>query len=500
MANYNSVMPEEQELTIHERIQRDRKKHFSDNDLLEKYKDYAAGKHVFVLTDKQKDLLRGVLGREFSDNVCHQIIAEAADRLHFLRWDCEDSTVADFLSDLYTTARLSDRHGEVHYDCLRDGNHAIAVNWDNDRQIVRVFREPWWDGKTGVFISYDDNDEPAYAVREWVNDEGNRRRAVWFEDRLERYISRDGGGTWEEYLLPEDDGRWPVPWVKRNGDPLHIPYVHFPNAGRGSQNYGMSELSGGVLGFQDQLNDLQYAMSAAGRLTAFQMIWMTGVKMKTDPKTGEEEAPNVGAGQVLHSPSSESRFGAIPAGDMSQLIRLYETKLKRVAQMTRTPFHMISGGDWPSGEALLRAEQPAVGKATRQIQKLASCWTAVGHKAVEVWNTFSTGQQLNEDVKSAMVKAVFEPPERRDILSKSAVVNNLGEVVSLQEKLRLMGYTPEQVDKIMEERAEEQRQALAAMQEGFDRGTSPGTNLPGTGPSQESGDGDPEESGETEVE
>lgn len=464
----------------HDQIEIDRSAYFRTPGDVLMFRDYAAGRHKRILTEQQETILENILDNRFCDNVCHQIIAEAADRIELLRWDCEDDAAKDFLAGFYVQAHLPDLSGEAHYNALRDGNYALALAWDNDSQRVTLQREPWWDGNVGVFIGYDVQGEPLYAVKEWDTFLG-RRRIVWFEDRLERYIT--DGAAWVPYALPGDNGQWPQDWTKGDGTALHIPILHFPNAGRGMGVYGTSEIDGGVLGFQDQLNDLHYDMTAAGRLTGFQMLALCGVKPPRDPKTGAPLpgfTPQVGPGQVFIIEEPGGHADAIPAGDIGQLIALYNTKLRAVSRMTRTPLHAITGGDWPSGEALLRAEMPAVGKAVRQTARFRSAWATVAHRATEIANTFG-GAGISED---AVITPVFAPPDRRDPLSKSYMIKNIVGNISVREALRIMGYSPEQAQQIYDEMQEEKDDMGASLLAQFDKGQGSGV-VPGAASAEE---------------
>ncbi|MCA1596081.1 MAG: hypothetical protein LC772_06620 [Chloroflexi bacterium] len=495
---------------IHEQIKIDRNTYRDDPFEVKTFRQYAKGKHAIILTPKQKLILRNLLANRFCYNVSHQIIAEARDRLEMERWHCQDEQVENWVNDFYGTARLQARQNQVHYDALRDGNTCVALGWDPNRMQVQMYREDWWDGERGTFVGYDELDNVYYACKDWPDvikgieldpttgylnygvgmvNQAVIRRTIWFDDRLERWVSMDGGASWRPFELPGDGG-WPVPWLKRDGTPGRIPIVHFANSTRGAGNYGMSEIDGGAVGYNDQLNDLEWAMSACGRLTAFQMITGTGVKLTPDPRNNNRPTPpEFGPGQFIWSSNKDARFGHIPPGDAKALIQLHDTKLQHLAQMTRTPCHLI-GGVWPSGDAILRAEKPAVGKAQEQISIFTDAWVSVAHKAVEVWNRYSSGPLLNEDSQSAMLSCEFANPERRDPLSMSMIVNNMGDRISAREGLRMMGYTADQIEMIMDEKAEEDRQKIEAAQVGFSRGlpgatgVSPsiaGTGLPGEG-------------------
>lgn len=423
------------------------------------YRRYASGCQPCSLTLKQQKLLQGVLTHQFSDNVCHQIIAEAVARVSFLRWQCPDALVEDFLRSFYITAKIADRQGEVHYGALRDGNFVVAVNWDNVAQQVRIYREPWWDGHCGTFIGYDDQDNPKYGVKEWTEKVSKiKRRIIWFPERLERWQSEDFGTSWVKTTIAQDYERWPRVWTQKDGTPLGIPYIHFPNAARGEINYGTSELSGGVLGFQDQLNDLQMAMSIAARLTAFQVYTIAGIELEDDPqKPGHKKDVDIGPAQVLTSTNPDTKFGTLGPGDLSQLLALYNKKLARVSQITRTPLHLITGGDWPSGEAILHAELPAVGKAALQINKFAVCWSTLAWMAVRLRNRFGVGPALVEDAVKAPITASFDPPERRDPVSRSLVVRNLDGYISREEGLVLFGYPEAKAKRVAEQKMEEDK-------------------------------------------
>lgn len=492
----------------HEQIRRDVAAYYTVRGSVKLFRDYSRGKHALTLTDKQKIILANLAaleGHEFCDNICHQITAEARDRLRFDRWvvaplpkpgakpkgkpskaQITGSTPEQaFLSSLYKTAKIGMRQGEIHYDTLRDAEHVLAVGWSNKKERVMVYREPWYsqDSRDGAFIGYDGEDEPYYGFKDWhtvlLDEKGHdtnvTRRNLWFPDRLEKWVTPDGGTAWEKYLDPEDNGQWPIPWVKVDGSPLHIPYVHFRNSGRGTINYGFSELDGGIIGFQDQINDLHWALSGSGRLTAFQMYYIAGI----DPTVSVD----VGPGQVWKLADPQSTAGAIAAGDLTQLISLLDKKLGRVSVVSRTPEHRITGGNWPSGEALMRAEQPAVGKAEAQIESLLDSWSEVGHRAIEIFNHFNTeGVTLPEDIETASVAAVFLSPERRDPLSKSIIAQNLRDSITWQEELRIMEYDEERINKIGLEKEANMEMQARTMQSAFDRGLGPGTALPGKGP------------------
>jgi hypothetical protein len=468
--------------TINAIVELDRALHDPDPARVRVYRDYVAGRHRILLTDQQKEILRNLLSNRFCDNVMHPIVAEARNRLSFRRWTCDDDDVRDALSELYIKAKVSSRQGRVHYSALRDGNTTVGLSWDNKSKRVILHRERWWDGTTGIFVAYDTDDEMSYAVKEWPTAAG-WYRTIWLPGAIYRFQSADGHG-WQPLQLP-DDPAWPVPWLKLDGTPLHPPVVHFPNSVKDEGSWGESEIGGGACGFQDQINDLHWTLSANALLTGFQMIGISGIVLPIDPVSKKPKQPTVGPGQILTSPKPDTKFQVLPAGSPDGILKTLEQKKSDLASSTATPRHVITGGDYPSGEALLRAERPAVEKANQHVAEFSTRWAEVGHRAVELMNRFG-GAGLDED---ALVEADFDETSRQDLLSKSVIVANVVNQVSNQEALRILGYSEEQIDQIMEERADEAKTSIQNAQSTFNAGTGPGTQMPGSGPATQQPNG-----------
>lgn len=456
-------MPE----SIHERIDRERKA-LPDTANVRLYREYAEGKQRGTLSSEQIYFLRSLTGHDHADNVMDTVLATGASRVEFQGFEVGDDEVQQALDDVMVRNGLLDVQYDVHYPTLRDGNHALGLSWRDGASPMRadegddlslpelpfgrvvVSQEPWWDGKQGVFVGYDeDGRTPVYAVKDWYAwmDLGGsmvkrQRRVIWYPDHIERYI-RDGQG-WVSFRLPGDpeEGQ-PINWEKRNGEPLGIPIIHFANGRFGKAPYGMSDLAGGLIGLQDEVNDLHRDITAAARLTAYQMYWMTG-----HDNSGKDKV-TIGPGVLLWSSSKEARFGVLQAGSLKELIDGLLSKIQTIARNSATPQHLITGGDWPSGEALLRAESPLVDRSRRVIRSITPSWTTLGHRSTELINTFGRGT-LDE---SKLIKAKFAPAERRDELTiqqiEGAKIDALLSLLELgfskRAVLRKYGLTDEQI-------------------------------------------------------
>jgi hypothetical protein len=450
---------------IHAQIEADRTAALPAAAALEAFREYARGRHRSTLTAGQAHILRGLLGNLFCDNVCKRVLAELRNRLRLARFEVsgtagDAAAVGDFLERLWTLNTLPALSAAVHWAMLRDGDHAVGLTWSREAGRVILTRERWWNGSTGLFVAYDDLDRPVYAVKEW-GATGAKRRTLYYPDRMERY--RQEGAGWRMYNRPDDFERQPetprpVPWVTR-GEPLGLPLVHFaniqiPNDGRGTNSadepdarYGMSELDGGILGLQDEVNDLHRDISAAARFAGYQMLYATGITRRTDEQGNPAPTFRVEPGALFEEENPAARFGTLPPGSLAELERALQIKLQAVSRAANIPMHVISG-EWPSGEALLRAEMPLIDKVETIGAAAGPAWASVAHKATRLANAFG-GARLNEE---ALITAVFAPVARRDLLTLVDVAAKLAPFVSGPEVLRTLGYAPQDIDRILAER------------------------------------------------
>lgn len=475
--------------SLHEQIERERKTANPDPTKLKIYRRYAEGDHDKNLTPEQKTALGSLAKHDYADNLADLVIATWASRLMLTGFAVEDDAVQAFLSDLFVHAQLDDLSYDVNYATARDGNHALILRWLDTPNFgapadptaetgeatfgqgrITVHQEDWWDGERGVWIAYDDRGRPAYAVKDfeaWVDVSGNPkpvkrdRRTVYFPDRIERYI-KDGQG-WAPYPLPgdpESDRPGVVPWTKRNGDPLGIPVVHFKFPRYGLRRYGSSELAGGFVGNQDHVNAFQYGLAMAGTLLAYQILTASGAEWAT--------TPILIPGLMLSSSKPDAKFGSIPAGDLSQLTGGLEGKVQTIARNTQTPIHILQGGDWPSGVALVQAEKGLIAKVLRLAKSIGPSWQAVAHQATEIANAFGA-ESLNED---AHITARFADPEQLDQLAQAEVDKLKAEALAAiellqdEESLVALGIPPNEARarlKRREEKAQQEAERIAGI-------------------------------------
>ena len=485
-------------MSIHDQIARDRDRakpaDFDWKDLA-LFRDYYRGRHRSTVGPDQKRILRSLGGNRFADNLCRRIVRVVANRAELLGWavaDDADSAVADHLGQLWVFTKMADLSAEATVATVRDGNHAYGLAWVTDDQApgpegepivtdvstdtsgrVVIVRERWWDGATGLFIAYGPDGRPTYAVKEWMEAREDaprdiRRRNVYRRGTVQRFVQNGQG--WRPNPLPGEPETGIVPWRRPDGRPLAIPFVHLANGSDDDTPYGASDLDGGVIGMQDQINDLQIDMVAAGRMTAFQMYTATGVAVEKDA-TGNPRPIAVGPGRMLQSESPTAAYGVLPAGDLSQLERAYRLKVEALANMTETPVHHFTG-QFPSGDALFRADLPLEQRGENLIKSLAPAAAELAHRAVELANAFG-GLGLDED---ALITATFAPADRRDqaalveINQRKADRMRVVESLETRYALREAGVPDKEIEAFLTQRQAARAGSAAALGGLFDQG------------------------------
>jgi hypothetical protein len=452
------------------------------------YRKYYASEQPNALTAAQLTILDGLVttAKPLVDNQCRVIVDTVRSRLSVGGLICRDAAVQAAVDEDWLLSGLPAQQHSVHRDALRDGEAYLLLAWRNDTGRPWLEAHPQWAGSggdgsgEGVHLAYDDDGRPQVALKEWVSYPGPgaslRRRTLYYPDRIERYAlgtgaGSDGGGLgWRPYRLP-DDPSWPVPWVDEDGRPLGIPVVPFVNDVDDARHRrrGVSELAGAILGLQRAHNDNLHSLLAAVRMTGYQMITATGM-------TKEEAADvKVGPGQLIGAAKDTARIGILPAGDLSQVEKALSATLKILAQNADLPVHAFTG-EWPSGEALMRAEIKLVARARVRQERFGRAWASALHKAVLLRNAFGR-ERLDPD---ALITVRWDDAAMRDQLFVIQLVNAKQQVLSRRQTLRELGYDEQTIDKIIGELEDDARRGIL-LQPVPVRGSPPLARDPATG-------------------
>ena len=431
----------------------------------ERYHRYYDGDHPTRLLSRQRSYLQ-IGGVRFCENVCDLIVDTYADRLRVKNMrvvngdtmeDIEEwsdrakalweKNLGDDLSD--TVHRESGKLGDA-FTILDTDEYGVCIHVQQSEQVKTVY-------------SKDNPRKLAYAVKKWCSDSPSptnpngddiNRMNIYYEDRIEKYYSISSGGTCHWYPhIDEGEAAWPTPWVDGAGEPLGIPVYHFANK-RGISPYGVSEIRKAIP-MQDAYNKHILDVFEVADQMAFPQRWATGVNQS------ETSTLDTTPGTVWTASDPQTSFGQFNAADMTNMLSLVESDLKRIASMTRTPLYSILlDGAWPSGEALKSADAPLVNKVLRQQAPWGNLWEQMMLHALRLEAVWFGGEALPD---GARVVVDWEDPHVQataDMLAFAEGAVRLG--ASQATGLRLIGIDNAEEELEISEKEKEAQMDLAS--------------------------------------
>lgn len=357
-------------------------------------RDYYDGSQLPVATIDQTAALGDRAMRPYIENQLKRCTDVLAARLLFRQFLCENSAVADALKDFATKNQMSEQMVTNTVRVLVDGNNALSLSWSGERVVVH--QERWWDGSEGMYVEIADTGESQWAVKEWTDRDKRKRRTVYLPDVISRFVQEGSG-----WAIFPDDEQGVVPWVKADETPLGVPVVHFGNTVTSDSFYGTSTLYP-LLGLQDALNGAIFDISAAGAMNAIGIYTATGVQ--------SGGGYMVGPGRRWESENENANFGLLNGASMAPVLDGYKAIRAAIANQFPVAEHLVAGGMFPSGLALIKAENTMVGHVKLLGETFAPSWVMLAHRATEIMNALGNAG-LDE---TAMIQVEYDPPEQLD--------------------------------------------------------------------------------------
>lgn len=459
-------------------------------DLFRRYYD---GEQEQSLTDEMRKVLR--IEREGEDgiqdnfnlNYCQLIIDSAADRLSVVAVESDNEAADQWVQTLMERNGFDDFQGDVHQATLIDADTFVGVWPDPDTGEAILTHEMAFDGISGIVPIYKSDDIPELAavMKFWhvLTDNGtitdDVRLNIYFEDRIERYISRSSAPfkPYENVDKSENPVDFWTTTSDETGEPVGIPFVHFRNRRR--KNYGLSELENAV-GPQDALNRMMYDIIISAELSAFMIRYVIGGKLSSNaimPGVFLEISPG-----GLDKDQQVS-IGSLEPGSPDGFIQAANWIIQNLARVSNTPLPDFDGGDNASGEALKAREARFIGKLLRFQTKIGSAWEHVFDLAHKIETVFASIAKRPPAYKRWVTK--WRDPQIR---SDKDVIDNIlkvtsGGIVSKRAALSVaagvFGWDKATIDRILAELEDEatQRAAeLAAQVPGNDNFSNPQDN------------------------
>jgi hypothetical protein len=414
---------------------------------LRKYRKYYEGVQRVKFVGAELQFEFGKQLQSLSCNRCEVVVDAVLDKLAITGFEdkSEESNHEELAKAYWDEHNMDTVARQVHQEALIHGD-AYVIVWPNED--VEVFAQH----SDQFAVMYDDEypDKLYAAAKSWKLRNGKWRVNIYYEDRLEKYVSRrasdhvpDNLSAWEEYSDPED-ASWPILY-----DFGRVPVFHFAVNAR-SGEYGRSDLHA-IIPMQDSLNRTLANQAVAEEFQSYKQRWATGIQPIEiiNEETGEKEYVNPfedGADRLWTSTNAETRFGQFDSADLRMFEEVVNGHELRIARTARIPLHYFTGmGDALSGEALKTVESPFIDKVKDRARSFGITWDDMMNFIL----------RLRHGV-DAKVEVVWKSPESRLSDKERAEVAMLKQAagVSKSQTLRELEYSDEQIEGFQEEQDE----------------------------------------------
>lgn len=412
------------------------------------FENYYLGYHNLLFATEKFRNAFGNLFRSFSDNLCPAVVDAVADRLIITGFDGTDK---EEVQKVWDENRLSRASGQVHQNVLKTGDTFVLV-WPDAENEVRI----WPQSEFRCSVQYNEEvlGKVDKASKLWQLRDGRWRLNLYFEDRIERYVTRtkieNGAPTsiqaFDEYtddlngfLVPN-----PYGWV---------PMFHFAN-NVGVGEFGFSELKD-VIPLQDALNKSVCDMLVAMEFQAFPQRWATGLQVEVDPDTGKPlNTPFTPGADRIWTAAGDVKFGQFPASELKQYIDVQDSLRIEIARVTGTPLHYFDLGTLPSGESLKVSEGRLIKKIEDRQVAFGDTW-----KDILTLALIQKGQDIEpKDSDLSLLWKLASPHNPLLDAEVQVVKQQVG--VSQSMSLSELGYTQAQIEEMKAEKEEEDQRKM----------------------------------------
>ena len=437
-----------------------------------KYRNYMRGDHQLVFASDRYDTAFGKMVKGLVDNRCPAIISAISDKLQLEKLECDDDMLQVDIDGWSHQHHFPQTVNNGTDKALTYGNAHVILSMLPNGDVKPHLQIP---GSVIVWRN-DETDEIEGAIKRWQSSDKIWRLTIWEDNRITRLTSKNDSDyaptEWDAYTL--DD----IQYITMNRPPV-FEFINEPD----DYGHGQSLLRD-VIPMQNALNKGWSDLLVSMEFAAFRQRWATGVDMVIDPVTGKATAPfEAGVERLWTFGNTDARVGSFEATDLNQYDLAINKFLSAMASCARVPMHAFApSGNWPSGEAMRKAEEPLIarvkdrqkdwGDVVEAIVEYAMQWMGkVRGKASNITSylTYKDAWMANavngkpRDNEGITIEAEWVEYDNRDALAEAnedkiqteTLLNKRELGISKQQALRELDYTEEDISTMDKENAAE---------------------------------------------
>lgn len=393
---------------------------------------YSGTQPLAFLSPESKAALGDRFGR-MAINYPRLAITSLAERLRVTGFDGVDVAAA------WVASNMDQKHALTHREALTLGTSYVLVWGDRAGRPV-ISPES---AKQVATLTDPGSGDVTAAIKRWTTST-TTEVAVYFPDRIERHRAPSTGATAGGFRLVET-----IP------NPLGVvPVVPFVNADRLLAD-GTSEILD-LIPPVDALNKTLADLLVTSESTARPRRWATGLELgevdvldADGNPTGETEAVNPipENDRTMVSEDHETKFGQLPGADLAGYRQAVDILLGQIMAVSALPSHYvgITSSNPASADALRASEAALTARAEARASSFGVAWERVADLAAAV----ADGGPVQ-----ARARVQWQDPSTRSIAQQAdAVVKLYGSgLLPATYALKRLGYTPDEIDAIREDR------------------------------------------------
>jgi hypothetical protein len=315
------------------------------------------------------------------------VIDAITDKLYIEKIATNDALTDGAIDAILTHNKWETLQRKIYRAVVRDGSAYILTSVTNTTPTFTL-REAF-DGRCGAAYIYDsrDKDRVLFGINTWYVGDW-RYLDVYFTDKIEKYINKDGK-TWEQRQDSVNEA-WPVDWTDNTNAPLGLALIKF--------DIGDSDIEDAIQTQRD-INDALLDLMATSRTMGFPQRYVTSV---SNPEYLLDAYGNplidvfgrairrnltTSPGSIFVLQGKDAQFGQLDAASLDT--SLIDKLLHLLSVQTTVPVFYFTGGDFPSGVALIQAESRLNSKVESHQAELDSSVQQLIRLSLRLSNTFA---------------------------------------------------------------------------------------------------------------
>lgn len=409
---------------------------------------YYTGDHPLPEGDRRARELFRKLQHKARTNYCQLIVDAPRERLKVVGFRTGGSGSDDTDRDawaVWQANKLDANSGLVHTAALKFGVAYVIVgpNKNDPKTPIITVEDPcevihdsdpvnWRKTRAAIKTWFDDVEQAVFAV-------------VYLPDSIHYYRSarkvteptRIGQEKWSAGWWVRDPKN-PEPVPNPLGEVPVVPFVNRPDL----KGNGQGEFEG-VLDVQDRINNAVLDRLVISKMQAYRQRWAKGVSL-TD-EDGNPTQPFVPGADLLWAVEDDkAEFGDFAAADINPLLAAVRDDVQDMASISKTPPHyLLTGIVNASGQALDAAETGLVSKVLDDQVEYGESWEEVNRLAGKY-----AGRVVPMDAE-----VIWKDPQYRTLAElASASVQEQAAGVPWRTRMRRLGYSPVEIDRMESER------------------------------------------------